>query len=1537
MDITYHELFIIANNYKNELEKNNVKAGEIVLLQTVNPLNTLIAFWGNVLNGSVPAMFPISADMPVHIKNIDNLCKSFDISYMICDEPLHEVMKNKISYVKNLAVTCDKEVHKFDTETDDTDDDKTAMLQFSSGSTGTPKGVMLSHKNIISNITDISIAVGLKNDDMVYNWLPLSHDFGLLATHMSSLLARANQILMAPTNFLRNPAIWCEIVSKYGVTLCSLPNFAMNLIVKYYKKNENIDLSTMRVIATAGEGISGNTCRKFIKTLSGNGLKDDTIFAAYGLAEATAAVTIYKIDINADKKIYNDVMIGQLVTEKVNDNEKSVVSCGKKLSCNNVFICDDDGNVLDENIIGNIIVEGENISAGYYKNESATNATIIDGKLQTGDIGFISGNELYVTGRKKEIIIINGKNFFASDIESVIYSKVESLRNYVIAAFKVQKNDKEHLYVAVESDEKMDIEIAKKIKSSVINTFHVQVDEVVFVPALPRTASGKIQYYKLSHKYEQSDIDGTYSVGGILQKLILIVERINEEKIDESDIDKPFTELGIDSLKTEMLFGELELEFGFSVTMDVIWNYPTLKNLADYIASNINTTHEAGKNEPEDSAENEDIAIISMACHFPGGADTPVQYWKNMISEKNCICKIDEERLRHQKDDELKKYKGGYLRNIANINAKKFGLAPVEIKKMDPQQKLLLRTMDELLVNASYSKEKISGTDTGVFIGISNCDYALTRTDDLDSIYDSTGNAFSIAANRISYLYNLEGPSMSVDTACSSSLVSVHMAAQAIRNNECNMAVCGGVNIILNPKTSEVFFDAKMLSPDSKCKTFDESANGYVRGEGVGLVLLKRLKDAVRDGDNIYAVIKGSAINQDGKSNGLTAPNGRSQKKVIEKALKNAKLSVNEIDYIESHGTGTKLGDPIEFNTLNSIMKERTASDVCYVGSVKTNIGHLEAAAGIASLIKAVLILNNDEIPAILNFTKINPYIEIDESKIRIASESMNKTVKNVGISSFGFGGTNCHMIVSECEKKDISGLNYVCQADEVYWHDIEQKEAANGNNIRQMVYNALSNVTAYSMSDLKPEDKLQDDLGIDSIMMIQLADELTAKLELEGDKAAKIIAVGCEDDASIKDLCDAIEKAGVVVQADEYEDEFDSDVNIESKIEDFDEVKQLKARMSEIEHNPYYKVNYGIPKDVIMTDEGEKINYSTYNYVGLNGDPDIINASVEAMKKYGTSVSGSRMISGEISLHRELEEKITSFLGTEDTIVYIGGYTTNVSAISTIVSSEDLILHDALSHNSIITGCVLSGAKRIAFKHNDMVSLESSLKKLRKTYRRVLIVAEGIYSMDGDICDLPKLIQLKKKYGALLMIDEAHSLGTIGEQGRGVGSYYNVDRKDVDLWMGTMSKSLASFGGNISGSKALVELLKYSSDGFMFSVGISPANAAAALQALIKLEKSKDLVERLKENSEYFLSLMKEAGFDTGLAVGTAIVPCILGDSKKCMEVSDKLYENGINVMPIIYPAVPEKEARLRFFLSTNHTKDEMRYTVETLKRIIN
>ncbi len=363
---------------------------------------------------------------------------------------------------------------------------------------------------------------------------------------------------------------------------------------------------------------------------------------------------------------------------------------------------------------------------------------------------------------------------------------------------------------------------------------------------------------------------------------------------------------------------------------------------------------------------------------------------------------------------------------------------------------------------------------------------------------------------------------------------------------------------------------------------------------------------------------------------------------------------------------------------------------------------------------------------------------------------------------------------------------------------------------------------------------------------------------------------------------------------------------------------------------NPYFPVHQRVTNDTTMIDGREYINFCSYNYVGMSGDASVTRAAKEAIDQYGTSVSASRLVSGEKTVHRELEQAIAQFIGTEDSIVYVGGHSTNETTIGHLFGPGDLILHDALAHNSIIQGCKLSGARRRPFPHNDYAVVDELLRDLRSEYRRVLIVIEGVYSMDGDIGDLPHFVELKKKHKTFLMVDEAHSIGTLGAHGRGISEYFNVKPSDVDLWMGTLSKSFGSCGGYIAGSKALVEYLKYTSPGFVYSVGISPSNAAASLASIRVLEAEPQRVARLHERAKLFLSLAKQHGLNTGLSEDSPVVPIIIGNSMHALALSKALKDRGVNVQPILYPAVEEKAARLRFFITSCHTPEQIRYTVD-------
>jgi len=365
---------------------------------------------------------------------------------------------------------------------------------------------------------------------------------------------------------------------------------------------------------------------------------------------------------------------------------------------------------------------------------------------------------------------------------------------------------------------------------------------------------------------------------------------------------------------------------------------------------------------------------------------------------------------------------------------------------------------------------------------------------------------------------------------------------------------------------------------------------------------------------------------------------------------------------------------------------------------------------------------------------------------------------------------------------------------------------------------------------------------------------------------------------------------------------------------------------------NPFFITHDGVAGATTRIGGREFINFSSYNYLGLAGHPAVNKAAKEAIDRYGTSASASRLVAGERGVQRELEEALADNYGVEACIVFVSGHATNVSTIGYLFGPKDLIIHDSLIHNSVFEGIKLSGSARRSFPHNNHSMLDQILAEIRGQFERVLIVVEGHYSMDGDTPDLHALIDIKRRHKAFLMVDEAHSLGVLGKTGRGIHEHFDVHGKDVDIWMGTLSKTLAGSGGYIAGERALVEHLKYAAPGFVYSVGISPVLAAASLEALRLMQKEPSRVQRLREQSQDFLQKAREADLDTGHSLGYAIVPVITGSSLKATKLSNLMFERGINVQPIIYPAVEEKEARLRFFLSTQHKEEQVRATIEAL-----
>ncbi|SEL14132.1 Acyl transferase domain-containing protein [Stigmatella aurantiaca] len=522
---------------------------------------------------------------------------------------------------------------------------------------------------------------------------------------------------------------------------------------------------------------------------------------------------------------------------------------------------------------------------------------------------------------------------------------------------------------------------------------------------------------------------------GYLREQLGRILRMEPSRIEP---DQPFGDLGMDSLTGLELRNRIESGLKLTLSATLIYAYPTVQAL---------TTHLFGKLEPALEAEArpavrstraaprvsageasaaqgaEPLAIVGVGCRFPGGANEPEAYWRLLSDGVDAVREVPADRWQSSTDAAEHKGTrwGGFLDRVDGFDPEFFGIAPREAVAMDPQQRLLLEVAWESLENAGLPKSRLAGTRTGVFVGVCGYDYAMLQAErDVEGdVYSVIGCSNSVIAGRLSYLLDLRGPAMTVDTACSSSLVALHLASQSLRNRECDAALVGGVNLLLSQRPSSWLSKLMALSPDGRCRTFDSRANGFVRGEGCGVVVIKRLSDALANGDNVLGVIRASAVNQDGGSTGLTAPNVLSQQALIREALAAASLSPKEIGYIEAHGTGTPLGDPIEVEALRETYGTRREDGFpCFLGSAKTNIGHLEAAAGMAGLIKVLLALRHEAIPKHLHFKALNPRISIEDTPFVIPTQLQPWPVsprrRYAAVSSFGISGTNAHVILEE-------------------------------------------------------------------------------------------------------------------------------------------------------------------------------------------------------------------------------------------------------------------------------------------------------------------------------------------------------------------------------------------------------------------------------------------------------------------------------------------------------------------------------------------
>ncbi len=495
--------------------------------------------------------------------------------------------------------------------------------------------------------------------------------------------------------------------------------------------------------------------------------------------------------------------------------------------------------------------------------------------------------------------------------------------------------------------------------------------------------------------------------------------------------------------------------------------------------------------------------------------------------------------------------------------------------------------------------------------------------------------------------------------------------------------------------------------------------------------------------------------------------------------------------------------------------------------------------------------------------------------------------------------------------------------------------------DVRAALLKAMAEASSSPVQEIERGGRLAEDLGFDSLLMADTLRRLSQQMP-----GLTVEALALESVRTLDDLTHALGRAlGVAAPTGKQTPE-PGEAGIvglpnrcERTLDSFPELQAFDRLQAEFRSNealvPYYLPHDGIISNHTAITGRPMISFSSYNYLGMSEDPEVQQAAVEAIGQYGTSVSAARILSGNRPLHDALEHEIADFIGCEDAVVLVGGHSTNASIVPQVIGEGDIVFHDALAHDSIQQGIKASGAARHSFPHNDMEALGAALARRRGTFRRALICVEGAYSMDGDTAPLPELVALKEHYGAILMVDEAHSIGTVGTTGRGICEATGVSPDRVDILMGTLSKSMASCGGYLGGSRRFIDFLRYNLSGLVFSAGLSPANTAAALASLRVLRREPERVARLAANADYFRDGVERLGLDRGEGTGTPIVPVIYGDSARTLQVANDLYRRGISINPILAPAVAERLTRLRVFVTATHTREDLDTALEALEAV--
>ncbi|MEQ1527979.1 MAG: beta-ketoacyl synthase N-terminal-like domain-containing protein, partial [Methylococcales bacterium] len=981
---SYQTLLELARRRLTAFRQLGLKRGDPVMLMFRESADFVISFWAAVLGGMVPA--PLAYPAAFHEDNavllkLKAVWEQMDRPLIVSDSLLAErqaEMQLALADQRFRVVVASDLAAVELAEPDMAGADDLALVQYSSGSTGQPKGVMLTHANLLTNLEGIIAGAQMTAEDAFISWMPYHHDMGLVGFHLTPMALGTEQINLMPFTFVRKPSLWLDKIHQHRARITGSPNFGYRHLLAKLKPQQlkSWDLSCLRLIFNGAEPISTTVIEDFMAALHPCGLKPSSMYTVFGMAEACLAVSfppvgsvprVHWLDRQALAK-------GQVVrVDPASSGALAMVDEGYPVPGCGIRIVDAEDRVLQEGQVGHVHIGGANVTAGYFRNPAATAACIRNGWLDTGDLGFMIDGRLCISGRHKDIIFVNGQNFYAHDIEAQM-DNVAGIEPGKAAACGWQDAEsgaeRIALFIAMRRpDDGASLAVLKSAWQTINENLGITLDYVVPIKAIPKTTSGKIQRYKLVEDFLAGAFKDQVKTRAQLANVATVtpptsspdpVDMLNVVRsvwaevlgipMQALAVDRPYRALGGTSIKAVEILGLLEERLQRELNHELLLRCQTIQQMVDWLVGKPVPAEEIPM--PVSSSAEAPIAIIGLSCRFPD-SDSPEEFWAHINEGRELVGPIPQDRFSPPNGGREAWWRGGFIRDVYGFDAESFGISPEEATDMDPQQRVFLEVAAETLERAGYSRAALNGANVGMFIGASHNnhmeflvnamsgesleDFASLRLMDAQTraalleewqarfgrfaphVNTAVDNLLNMIAARVSHTFNWKGPSLTVDSACSSSLVAVHLACQSLRLGECAMAIAGGVSLTLSHTPYLLFRRAGALSPSGRCRVFDAGADGFVLGEGAGAVLLKPLAQALADGDPVLAVIRGSAVNNDGQSLGVMAPNPDGQRRVIEAVYRQSGLSPASVQYVEAHGTGTPLGDPSEVRALAQV------------------------------------------------------------------------------------------------------------------------------------------------------------------------------------------------------------------------------------------------------------------------------------------------------------------------------------------------------------------------------------------------------------------------------------------------------------------------------------------------------------------------------------------------------------------------------------------------------------------------------------------